>query len=376
MAWKASGGVSCVAKSAKYLLIGSIEPYSGKSAVALGLADRLKKRGFDVAYGKPLGTDVDGDPDQRLDADFQFIAQTLGLSPDHLRSPVLMLDEATIDRHLHHPDSEGYHRALADYRQQTGGDCVLLEGPGTLQEGSLFDLSIIRIAEVLDAAVMLVVRFDSGRFLDELISARERLGDRLVGIAINDLTPEQLETIQTQVKPFLETNGIPVLGLLPRHPLLRSVTVGELVRQLDAQVACGRERFDLMVESLSVGAMNVSSAMKYFSRSHNMAVVTGGDRRDIQMAALEQSTHCLILTGQLPPDPMVIARAEELEIPILCADLDTLTTVEIIDRAFGRVRLHEASKVECIVQIMAEHFDLSRLLEMTGWEAIASANLT
>lgn len=364
-----------MAKSAKYLLIGSIEPYSGKSAVALGLAYQLKNRGFDVAYGKPLGTDVDGAPDGGGDADFQFIAQTLGLSDDHLRPPVVMLDDATIDQHLHHPDSAGYRRKLAGYRERTGGDCVLLEGPGTLQEGSLFDLSPLRIAEVLDAAVMLVVRFDSQRFLDELLSARERLGDRLLGIVVNDLTPEHSESLQTRVKPFLESHGIPILGLLPRHPLLRSVTVGELARQLDAQVACGRERFDLMVESLSVGAMNVSSAMKYFSRSHNMAVVTGGDRRDIQMAALEQSTHCLILTGQLPPDPMVIARAEELEIPILCADLDTLTTVEIIDRAFGRLRLHEASKVECIARIMAEHFDLSRLLEMTGWEAIAPANL-
>lgn len=364
-----------MAKSAKYLLIGSIEPYSGKSAVALGLAYQLRDRGFDIAYGKPIGTDVDGDREGGADADCEFIARTLGLSDDHLRSPIVMLDDATIDKHLDHPERPNYLRDLADYRQRAGGDCVLLEGPGTLQEGSLFDLSAIRIAEVLDAAVLLVVRFDSHRLLDELLSARERLGDRLAGVAINDLTPERAEKIQTQVKPFLEKNGIPVLGLLPRHALLRSVTVGELVRQLDAQVACGRERSDLMVETLSVGAMNVSSAMKYFSRSHNMAVVTGGDRRDIQMAALEQSTHCLILTGQLPPDPMVIARAEELEIPILCVDLDTLTTVEIIDRAFGRVRIHEASKVEIITRIMAEHFDLARLLERAGWEAIASPHL-
>ena len=76
-----------------------------------------------------------------------------------------------------------------------------------------------------------------------------------------------------------------------------------------------------------------------------MAVVTGGDRTDLQLAALETSTHCLILTGHIPPQPLILSRAEDLEIPILTVNLDTLTTVEIVDRAFGHVRLQEPIKV-------------------------------
>jgi hypothetical protein len=92
--------------------------------------------------------------------------------------------------------------------------------------------------------------------------------------------------------------------------------------------------------------------------------VTGGVRVEIQQAALETSTQCLILTGQLPPPPFILNRAEELEIPILSVDLDTLTTVEIIDRTFGTVRVNEPIKVECIRHLMAEHFDLNRLLAL------------
>ena len=97
-----------------------------------------------------------------------------------------------------------------------------------------------------------------------------------------------------------------------------------------------------------------------------MAVVTGGDRTDIQLAALESSTQCLILTGHLPPSPLVIGRAEEMEIPVLSVDLDTLTTVEIIDSTFGNVRLHEPIKVECVTQLMAEHFDLKGIMASLG----------
>ena len=66
-----------------------------------------------------------------------------------------------------------------------------------------------------------------------------------------------------------------------------------------------------------------------------MAVVTGADRTDIQLAALEASTQCLILTGLGDPLSQLIHRAEELEVPILKVELDTLATVEIIEQALA-----------------------------------------
>ena len=58
-------------------------------------------------------------------------------------------------------------------------------------------------------------------------------------------------------------------------PLLRSVTVGELVRRLEARVICCADRQELLVETLSIGAMNVNSAMEFFRKRRNMAVVPG-----------------------------------------------------------------------------------------------------
>jgi BioD-like phosphotransacetylase family protein len=103
-----------------------------------------------------------------------------------------------------------------------------------------------------------------------------------------------------------------------------------------------------------------------------MAVVTGGDRADIQLAALETSTQCLILTGHMPPSPDIISRAEDLEIPILSVDLDTLTTVEIVDHAFGQVRVHEPIKVRCINQLMEAHFGIDRLLADLNLEPVVT----
>lgn len=347
--------------SVKHLLIGSPETYSGKSAMILGMAHQLQKRGLDIAYGKPVGTCLSESTADAIDEDVRFIAKTLSLPENRLCPTLLSLDQTTILQRIAGEDPTDYQRALQAY-DQVQGDLLLMEGPGTLEEGRLFDLSIAQMAQAIDAAVVLVIRYHSELVVDALLAAQHQLGDRLLGVLINDVPKDQLETVNDKVRAFLESKGMAVLAILPRSDLLRSVSVGELVHQLNAQVLCRADRLDLMVETLKIGAMNVNSALKYFRKAHNMAVVTGGDRTDIQIAALETSTHCLILTGQIPPTDTVLSRAEDLEIPILSVDLDTLTTVEIIDRTFGQVRLQEPVKVQHIYQMMANYLDIDRLL--------------
>jgi len=188
----------------------------------------------------------------------------------------------------------------------------------------------------------------------------------LIGIVLNAVTPDEVDELRCSVVPALEALGIVVFGVMPRSPLLRSVSVGELVRRLEARVICCAERLELMVETLSIGAMNVNSAMEFFRRRRNMAVVTGADRTDIQLAALEASTQCLILTGAGEPLPQLINRAEELEVPLLKVDHDTLATVEVIEQAFGHVRLHEAVKATYAFRLVEEHCDLARLFGVLG----------
>jgi BioD-like phosphotransacetylase family protein len=120
------------------------------------------------------------------------------------------------------------------------------------------------------------------------------------------------------------------------------------------------------VETLSIGAMNVNAAMEFFRRRRNMAVVTGADRTDIQLAALEASTQCLILTGAGEPLPQLLNRAEELDVPLLKVDHDTLTTVELIEHAFGNVGIHESVKATYALRLVEESCDFSPLFARMG----------
>jgi BioD-like phosphotransacetylase family protein len=357
-----------VPEATKYLLIGSTEGYSGKSALLLGLAQNLQQQGFAISYGKPVGTcftSESTDSDEELvDEDGRFIAETLNLPADRRYPTLVRLDANEIQRQLRQGGPQDQIARLKQAYAEPQGDLLLIEGSGTLREGLLFGLSLPTMAETLEASVLLVVRWRDDLAVDELLAAKQQLGDRLLGVILNAVPKEQRSLAEEVLSPYLEQLGIPVLGIMPRSPLLRSVSVSELVQRLNAKVLCGRDRLDLMVESLSIGAMNVNSALEYFRKGRNMAVVTGGDRTEIQLAALETSTQCLILTGRITPLPTVLSRAEEMEIPILAVDLDTLTTVEIIDQAFGQVRLQEGVKAQYVVRLIRDYLDLSRLQQL------------
>jgi BioD-like phosphotransacetylase family protein len=362
---------------AKYLFIGSTANCSGKTATILGITQQLQQKGIALAYGKPLGRCINGNRSEEIvDEDVRFIATALNLSENQVKPPLLSLDDTTIAQRLQQNDSINRSELFQHYCRGITADLTLLEGPGSLSEGRLFNLSINQMANALDASVLLVTRCQEQALLvvDELLAAKKQLGDRLVGVFINDIPHKHLDNIQTLVQPFLESQGIPVLGMLPHNSLLNSVSVRELTQQLRANVLCRRDRLDLMVESLVIGAMNVNSALEYFRKGRNMAVVTGADRPELQLSALETSTNCLILTGHSAPQDFILQRAEDLEIPILSVDLDTLTTVEIADRAFGNVRLQESIKVECIQHLMQDHFDVERLLEHLGLNPAFSAS--
>jgi uncharacterized protein len=345
---------------AKHLLIGSIAAHSGKSAAVLGLGPQILDRGVAFAYGKPLSLNLDAAAQSQIDSDVQFIVSALGLTPQQIVPSLLVVSGTDIQKQL----QSGHRASTVPVMQPNNGpDLVLLEGPSNLAEGLLFGCSLLQQAEQLEATVLLMAQCQSLAVVDELLLAQRHLGDRLGGVILNDV-PEKLSPAVVEfVVPFLEQHNIPVFGQIPSHPLLRSISVREMVHQLNAEVLCCGDRLNLMVEQLSIGAMNVNSALRYFNRAHNMAVVTGGDRTDIQLAALESSTNCLILTGHFSPNAIVINRAEDLEVPVLSVDLDTLTTVEIVDKAFSEARFSETIKVECIQKLFKQHVDIDRLLD-------------
>ena len=124
------------------LLIGSCEPFSGKSALVLGIAQQLSQAGQTIRFGKPLATSLDWDPNKGplpqplIDDDVRFVGDTLGLSADNLLPSLHLLSHTTATQRLGQGDVTAG-AALDSMRNQINADdaLTLLECAGSLQEG-------------------------------------------------------------------------------------------------------------------------------------------------------------------------------------------------------------------------------------------------
>jgi BioD-like phosphotransacetylase family protein len=329
----------------------------------VGLAKRFQRDGYRIGYMKPVSTGA------RLaaglvDEDAEFFKQTFSL-PDPLADMApIGITPGIVESILKKEERTDFVARLKDAfgRIAEQRDVVILEGGSNLREGNLIGLPAPLVADMLAAHELAVIKYDNDlQILDDALTARKRLDESLIGVVLNAIPRQRMPFVQEMAKPALEEQGIPVLAVLPQERLLLSISVGELARFLSGEILCGAEKSDELVEHLMVGAMSVDSALTYFRRKPNKAVITGGDRPDIQLAALETSTKCLILTGNLRPSPIILGRAAEVGVPMILVRQDTLTTVEVIERFFGKTRFHQQKKIQRFEEMLEDRFAFGRL---------------
>jgi len=352
----------------KALYVCSTTTFSGKTALCVGLGKRLKSDGFAVGYMKPVSTVARRIGGRIMDEDAQFIKQTLDLAePLEVIAPIALMPQ-TVEDILAGEEKADFAAQLKEAYAQVaqGKDVVLLEGGAHCMEGALIGLSAPLVADMLEARELVVAKYMSDLVVDEVLGAKALFGDSMIGAVINTVPRQRMRFVEEVVKPYLEEQGVKVFAVLPQDRLLMSISVGQLVDCLGGQVLCCPEACEELVEHLMVGAMTVDSALTYFRRKPNKAVITGGDRPDIQLAALETSTKCLILTGNLYPSPIILDRAEEVGVPVILVKQDTLTAVEIIEQFFGKTRLHQERKVHRFERMLEERFDFDALYADLG----------
>ena len=349
----------------KSLYITSVEPYSGKTAVCLALGQILQTDGYKVGYLKPVSTQPWRTPEGKLaDEDAVFVHKALSLEGDPIDAATIIVTPTTLRNRLKGLDEEDLLKKIQQRAEQASKDkdVLLLEGGASLREGYAMGLSNLNIAQELGAPAVVIVPYRGEmRVVDDVLTARFRLGEQLLGVILNRVPDGDRDFLNDYALPFLEAKGITVLGTLPSVPRLSALSVGELAELLEAEVLTEHMDPDALAESLTVGAMTAEAALSRFRRYQNKAVITGGDRTDIQLAALETSTVVLILTGNLHPSPLIIKQADQLNVPVLLVKDNTMETVNLIEEAHGKTRLGQPEKLETFLKLLKENTELKEI---------------
>lgn len=353
----------------KSIYITSVDAFSGKTAMSLVLGRILKERGKDIGYMKPLSFQPWRIGDKITDEDAAFVRDILGLDTQPWDLSPIVVNADYLSESLQSPNQEGMLKTILDKADEVseGKDVMIYEGGGSLREGYVFGLPAELVSDNLGSKVLALVRYtDRRHLLDDVLAAKSRLQDNLGGVIINRVPATAQEFITKDAIPFLKKQGIKIFGVIPETRALGALTNQEIYEVLGAELLTESYNPEETVEALMVGAMTSAAALSRFRKQAHKAVITGGDRSDIQLAALETSTSCLILTGNLHPSPLVIKQAEDLGVAIFLVHTPTLETVEKLDGLLGKVRIGQQAKLDKFESLVQQFVDVDALLEEFG----------
>lgn len=344
------------------IFIASTVGYSGKTFIALGLAMKLMEMGYRVGYMKPIGKTPVKKGKQLFDADAVFVKEALALAdPIEVVSPFVLSFEMQ-NRLLEGKIKDGRGRIVKAFRSLRDRDFVFVGGAADLFEGGLMNSSALSLIKEFSARSLVIEPWRGSLSVDSLLGASGLFGKSFLGGVINKVPEGSLRYVQETVRPFLEKKRIRIFGVFHKDSLLESVSIGQLNEILRGRVLCCEEKLDELVEHFSIGAMDVDSALNYFRRIPNKAVITGAHRSDIQLAAMETSTKCIILTGGYYTNDVVLGKAQAKGIPIISVAEDTFTTVDRIEAVMGKTRIRDRVKINRIRGLIEKEFDMKRFL--------------
>jgi uncharacterized protein len=353
----------------KKIVISSMRDGAGKTSIIAGIISAIKDKKF--AYIKPLGDRLIYRRKKSWDYDASLIVNLLGREGEleaRFEKITLGFDQSKI-RYMY--DEEGIKKALFDMVKEigTGNDILFAEGGRDLFFGSWENLDSISLSKYLDAKLIMVLSgnrdtiLDDIKFIDKYLDVK---GKNFGGIIINKVT--ETDEFNDIFVPQIKKMGIEILGLIPYKEQLTYFTVDFLAEKLMAKVLAGEENIKNTVKNMIVGAMSTSDPHKnpLFTlpnlNREDQLMITGGDRSDMILAALERDTACIIITNDIMPPQHVISKVIERKVPLLLVTMDTFQTVKKVDDMEALLTKDNDVKIKLMSHLIEKHTSISEFL--------------
>ena len=334
----------------KTISIISTKGSSGKSAIAIGAFLKLQDEGIEPGYFKAIGDSSSMTTTAKTDKDVGVISKVVArkfakeeICP-HFFHPEYFLDELSPDASEIPDILEKIKDAFDGIQKQT--DYMIIEGNHSYAQYRTVELDDLSIAKEFNAEVIIVAPITDDTDMDELLSAHEYAnlrGVKIAGVILNGLSKPAEKRIEQYFIPILEKRGITVIGGLKNATQLEKPTIAEIMEAIGGKLISGDfiKVKNHYIDSFLIGAMGSTAALSFFRKGTNQCVITGGDRADIALAAMETSTNLIIFTGNIAPSINVMNKAEEKGIPLVLSASDTFTVSEKVKKIHTHIQPDE-----------------------------------
>ena len=321
---------------ASSLYIAAMAPGSGKSVIALGVMELLSRRIRRIGYFRPVVSSAK-EPDNNI----RLIKARYNLNLSY-EEMFAYTNEAARDLIAEGQIDAVFKKILKKYKQlENKCQFILCEGTDFTGVGSAFEFDFnAEAASNLGSPILALVN-GRNKSPDEITDAMqvahesyEDKGCTVLATIINRVTADGLTAVDKQLKTH-DLEKAPVY-ILPEEPALGQPTVGEIARNLKAEILYGDPKgLNRDVHDFKVAAMSLPHFLDRIADGD--LIITPGDRADVILGSLTTTVSetapniaGLLLTGGLRLEDSVRHLMEGFKkhspIPVIRVDTDTYTT--------------------------------------------------
>ncbi len=340
------------------IIIASASRGAGKTFVTVGL---MKAAGKGLGYIKPLGNRLVYSRKKLWDYDAALIAKVfkLQMPPEDL---TIGFEHAKI-KHSYTKDAVKKKVLELSAEASKGKKALIIEAGTDLCHGTSINLDPISLAKYVKGKIVLVVNGDDYDALDDSLffgSCIKKTGAGFAGVIINNV--KDPSGFRDLYLPRIREAGIKVLGIIPYNDALTHYDAGYLADNLFSKTLTGEAGLGKVVENVFVGDVSSTTALKNpsFHKKGNL-VITGGDRSDMILAAIETGASCVILTNNIMPHANIILKASHAQVPLLLVPTDTYTTAVRVEHLEHMLTEKDEEKIAALGRMVKKHVKLKEI---------------
>ncbi len=358
--------------------VASVEGFTGKSTVALGVLEQLSRRVERVGVFRPIvrADSIGGRlrPSSRDDYVLELLTahdavrlsydECAGVSYDEVHAD----PAAALDRIV-----ERFHQVAEQC------DAVVVVGSDYTDIGTPTEFSYnARIAANLGAPVLLVLN-GAARSAEDLHTVAEMAANELhanhgtlFAVIANRVAADAVETVRSGLSGLSALSGddVPAFAI-PEQPILSAPSVADLMDSVDGVLVSGdASLLAREATGLVVAAMTMPNVLDRLIEGG--IVVVPGDRPEVVLGVLmahasptfPQVSGIVLNGGLAMPEP--VSRLIEglgVTMPIVSTNLGTHATSAALTAVRGRLTRDSPRKVATALALFAEHVDGSALLD-------------
>ena len=341
------------------LIVASLRSSTGKTNFIVGLTEALQKK---IGYMKPFGDRLLYSKKRLWDYDAALMTGLYAMK-EHPDDISLGFDHSKL-RFMYTEETIKAKVVELAETISVGRDLLIVEAGKSISYGTSVHLDALSLAHYLNGKVLFVISGDDDTILDDIMFVKRSVDMKeiqVAGIIVNKV--HNVDDFKETYLPEIRQTGLNVLGVLPHQSELTYFSLRYLADKLFAKVLTAEANLGRRVKNIFIGAMSGNVAVqKPLIKKEDKLIITGGDRSDMILAALNYNAAGIILTNNILPPSNIIAKAEECGTPMLLVTPDTYQVARQIDRMEALLTKDATDKVELLKNMVKDHVNIDALL--------------